>query len=235
MEFYSYQRVSTTKQDVLRQEESIKKYCKDNNIIIKKENNFVDYFTGKTFNRENYIKLKRILKNGDYIIIKEVDRFGRDWDEIKREWQELKDNGINIIIIDTPILSDPLPSEQEIIKGLDSRLIKEQVLSLLCYMAQKEREKISQRTKEALKALKNNGKTLGRPSGEYTTKENFIYTLELVVNGSSIDKAVAKTLLPRSTFKLWLKQYKQKYDIYNNIKILETLKKEEQTTNEENN
>lgn len=102
-------------------------------------------------------------------------------------------------------------------------------------MVEKESEKISKKNEKTLKALKRKGKVLGRPSGKYTTKENFIYTLELTNNGLSIDKASARTLIPRSTFKLWLKNYKQEYGIYNNEKILELFKKEGNSSNEKHN
>ena len=146
--FYFYMRVSTDKQDLGRQKDALLAWKRDNGINIPSNNIYLDYYTGKTFKREGYQILKSKFKKNDYLIVKEVDRLGRNWDGIKKEWQELKDNGINIIIIDTPILSDTLPSEKTIIEGLALRLLKEQILSLMCYSAQKEREKISQRNKK---------------------------------------------------------------------------------------
>ena len=170
--------------------------------------------------------MKRFLKQGDYLIVKEIDRLGRDWDKIKEEWKELKDRGINIIIIDTPILSDPLHGEKSTIDTLDNRLLQEQVLTLLCYMAQKEREKISQRTKEALQVLKRNGKVLGRPKGGDTTRENFIETLRLRVTfGLSIVKACNKTHFPESTYNTWIRRYKKEADVYDDKTILDLLVK----------
>ena len=79
-----------------------------------------------------------------------------------------------------PILSDPLPSETPLIEGLDLRFIKEQILTLMCYSAQKEREKISQRTKEGLQHKKELGIKLGKPRTKTSTKDNFINTIKLM-------------------------------------------------------
>lgn len=228
---YYYIRVSTTKQDIARQEDAILKFQNEKGVLIPKENIYVDYYTGKTFDRENYQKLKSLLKKDDYLIIKEVDRLGRNWDGIKQEWQELKNKGVNIIIIDTPILSDNLPNERPAIEGLDLRLIKEQILSLMCYSAQKEREKISQRTKEALQEKKKNGtksgKPIGHPRTEQSTKENFIKTLEYMLkNNIGQKRASLINKYPIASFKRDLKSYYKKYNTKDYKIILENLKKE---------
>ena len=213
MNYYYYMRVSTDKQDLGRQEDALLLWQEKNKICIPDSNIYLDYYTGKTFKRDGYQKLKERLKSGDYLIIKEVDRLGRNWDGIKKEWQELKDNGINIIIIDTPILSDNLPSEKPIIEGLDLRLIKEQILSLMCYSAQKERERISQRTKEGLAHVRKKGVLLGRPKSKNNNPDNFIKTLEIMINDNiGQDKACYISKYPAKSFKTKLRSY---YDIYN--------------------
>lgn len=229
MSFYAYMRVSTTKQDTLRQREAILDYCKSKSIDLKDDDFYVDYYTGKTFDREQYQNMKSKLTAGDYIIVKEVDRLGRDWDGIKNEWKQLKDCNINIIIIDVPILSDALPNELQPIEGLDLRLIKEQILSLMCYTAQKEREKISQRTKEALAQKKiygtNSGKPIGRPRSDKATRPLFIKTLERMVNeGIGQDKASILTGYPNKTFKKELRDLYVKYNTTDYKTILENLK-----------
>lgn len=224
--FYGYKRASTTRQDINRQTKAFNEWERQTNLKI--DEVFTDFCSGKTFNRENYQKLKDKIKSRDYLIVKEVDRLGRNWDGIKKEWQELKDNGVNIIIIDVPILSDGLPNEKQPIEGLDLRLIKEQILALMCYSAQKEREKISQRTKEALKAKKQDGVILGRPRNQQTNKENFIKTLEMMINESiGMDKATLRTHYPTSTFKREIKKYYEKYNTKDYKIILEHLKEEQ--------
>ncbi|MEI3530110.1 MAG: recombinase family protein [Bacilli bacterium] len=223
--YYAYFRVSTNKQKIDRQDDALKEYIKTNNIEVTQI--FTDYYTGKTFNRENYKKLMEIIKPSDYLIVKEVDRLGRDWDGIKSEWKRLHDNNINIIIIDLPILSDPLPNQKSPLDTLETKLIKEQLLELMCYSAQKERQKISQRTKEGLKATRLKGTRLGKPKGQYNTKENFINTLEKMVNEHmGQDKATLWTKYPTMSFKNDLKKCYIKYNTKDYQEILNKIKED---------
>lgn len=166
--YYIYQRISTEKQSLIRQEGAIGDYCKSNNIVVPPENVFSDVITGKTIKRENYIALKSKLVSGDILIILDLDRLGRSWDLIKNEWKELTDRGVYIIVVNCPLINVLPDSEGQV--SIDKRLIQEMMFTLLCYVSQKEVEKVSIRTKEALKAKKEQGVQLGRPS-EYTDLE----------------------------------------------------------------
>ncbi len=216
MSYYAYMRVSTTKQDINRQEQAINDFKKEKGIDIPTDNYFTDYYTGKTFDRENYQKLISIMNSGDYLIVKEVDRLGRNWDLIKQEWTKLQDKGVKIIIIDLPILSDALPNETEMLTGLTGRLIKEQMLTLMCYSAQLERDKISQRTKEALAEKKlhgtKSGKPIGKPRSHRNNDEIFINTLKLLKEGYSQKNACFETNFPVSTLKVYLRGLYNKYN-----------------------
>lgn len=225
--YYAYFRVSTNKQKIDRQEDALKEWQEQNNLKILESNIFIDYYTGKTFNRENYNKLMQIIKPNDYLIVKEVDRLGRDWDGIKAEWKRLHDDNINIIIIDLPILSDTLPNQKSPLDTLETKLIKEQLLELMCYSAQKEREKISQRTKEGLKATKQKGTRLGKPKGQYNTKENFINTLEKIINEHmGQTRATMWTNYPVKSFKNDLKKCYIKYNTKDYQEILRKIKED---------
>jgi DNA invertase Pin-like site-specific DNA recombinase len=170
---YAYARVSTRDQSLERQLEAISSYCKENNINIDKERDiFQEKKSGKNFNREVYIALKEtFLREGDTLIIKELDRLGRDMLMIKEEWQDLQKRGIEIVVIDTPILNTVGKTD------LEKTLIANIVFELLSYMAEKERIKIRQRQAEGIAAMKvgENGKKIssktenyiGRPSIEY--------------------------------------------------------------------
>lgn len=224
--YYAYFRVSTNKQKIDRQDDALKQYIKENNIVITQI--FTDYYTGKTFNRENYTKLTEVIQPGDYLIIKEVDRLGRNWDGIKEEWKRLHDSNINIIIIDLPILSDPLPNQKSPLDTLETKLIKEQLLELMCYTAQKEREKISQRTKEGLKATKEKGTKLGKPRSAKSTKENFIKTLQYMIdNNVGQSKATMHCDYPKDTFQRDIKKCYNKYNTKNYQEILNKLREDE--------
>ena len=157
---YSYTRVSTNKQDYLRQDEAIKKWCADNNVEI--DVSFSDTITGKTFNRDGYNRMKQVAVSGDTIIIKELDRLGRDWDGIKEEWKYFDDKDINIVVIDMPLLSQAIYDKDGNI-DLNIKFLKAIVFETLCYNAELERQKNSKRTSEKLQAMKAEGIKLGRP------------------------------------------------------------------------
>ena len=157
---YSYTRVSTNKQDYLRQDEAIKKWCADNNVEI--DLSFSDTITGKTFNRDGYNRMKQAAVSGDTIIIKELDRLGRDWDGIKEEWKYFDDKDINIVVIDMPLLSQAIYDKDGNI-DLNIKFLKAIVFETLCYNAELERQKNSRRTSEKLQAMKAEGIKLGRP------------------------------------------------------------------------
>lgn len=157
---YSYTRVSTNKQDYLRQDEAIKKWCADNNVEI--DVSFSDTITGKTFNRDGYNSMKQAAVSGDTIIIKELDRLGRDWDGIKEEWKYFDDKDINIVVIDMPLLSQAIYDKDGNI-DLNIKFLKAIVFETLCYNAELERQKNSRRTSEKLQAMKAEGIKLGRP------------------------------------------------------------------------
>ena len=162
---YGYARVSSKEQNLDRQIESLKKYGVEERDII------TDKQSGKDFNREGYITLKNsLLREGDILVIKELDRLGRNMDQIKQEWQELEKLGVNIVVLDNPVLNTEGKTD------LERKLIGNIIFELLTYMAQKEREKIKQRQREGIDAAKALGKHLGRPREIYPDNWNEIYT-----------------------------------------------------------
>ncbi|WP_083248271.1 recombinase family protein [Desulfuribacillus stibiiarsenatis] len=148
---FAYVRVSAKDQCIDRQLEALKPYNLDDRDI------FIDKATGKNFERVAYQALKLILRPGDEIIVKELDRLGRSMDQIKKEWNELRRMGVEITIIDTPILNTNNKTD------LEKSLISNIVFELLSYMAEKERHKIEARQREGIAAAKAKGKHLGRP------------------------------------------------------------------------
>lgn len=147
---FGYARVSSIDQNLARQIESLNEFGIDERDI------FIDKQSGKDFNRGQYLLLKKMLRNGDTIVIKELDRLGRDMAGIKSEWNYFLENGININILDMPILNTSNKSD------LEKRLISDIVLSLLSYLAEKERLKIRQRQMEGISIAKANGVYKGR-------------------------------------------------------------------------
>ena len=92
VQYYAYMRVSTATQDIARQKSAIEDFVNHKNIEISEW--YTDYYTGTTFDRKNYQELVSKMRSGDYLIVKEVDRLGRNWDLIKKEWTRLQDSGI---------------------------------------------------------------------------------------------------------------------------------------------
>lgn len=165
MSYYAYERVSTGKQGFDRQDEALKQWANDNGIVY--DRIFSDTVTGKTFVRDEYQAMKEILQPGDYVVIKEIDRLGRDWDGIKEEWAWMGKHDINVIIIDMPMMNSMYKEDV----SLDTKFMRSVIFELMCYLAEREREKISQRTKEGLAAKKAQGVVLGRPVDEKRNKK----------------------------------------------------------------
>lgn len=190
MTYFIYQRVSTEKQTVERQEAAIADYCKENNITVPVENIYSDVITGKTIKRKNYQEMKSRLAKGDIVILLDLDRLGRSWDIIKDEWTDLTENiGAYIVVVNCPMIN-VLPDANGKI-STDRRLIQTIMFELLCYMSQREVEKISQRTKESLKAKREQGIKLGRPN-TYTDDDN-CRILDLAAKGYT-QRAIANEL-----------------------------------------
>ena len=157
---FGYARVSTTDQHLDRQIEALRNYGVAERDII------TDKFSGKDFSRQGYLTLKdHILRSGDILVIKELDRLGRDYEQIKVEWQELQKMGVDIVIIDMPILNTAEKSD------LEKSLIANIVFELLAYTADKERQKIKARQAEGIKLALAKGIHFGRKKTEIP--ENF--------------------------------------------------------------
>lgn len=194
--YYTYKRISTQKQSLLRQDNEIAEYCRENGIEIPKENEYSDIITGKTIKREGYQEMKSKLVKGDILIILDIDRLGRKWDIIKSEWQELTQRGVYIIVVNCPLIN-VLPDKNGQV-SVDKRLIQEMMFTLLCYVSQKEVEKISDRTKQALQAKKENGVVLGRPQIS-DDDERKILVKRLRAEGKTIMEIAEITGIPKST------------------------------------
>ena len=206
---YGYARISDKKQNEARQIEALTEYGVDEKYIK------IDKASGKDFNRENYLLLKNeILRTGDTLVIKELDRLGRNMEEIKKEWQDLINMGIDIVIIDSPILNTGNKTD------LEKNLISNIVFELLSYMAEKERIKIRQRQREGIDCMpidpktgkrksKKTGKLTGRPvKNEYPKDWEEKY--ELYKKGTLKAKQMqAMYEWPKSTFYYMIKKYEE--------------------------
>lgn len=152
---YGYARVSSTEQHLDRQIEALSAYgVEDRHIITDKQ-------SGKDFSRPGYMTLKeQLLRSGDVLVIKELDRLGRDYEAIKNEWHELRQMGVDIVVMDMPVLSTADKTD------LEKLLIANIVFELLAYLSEKERIKIKSRQAEGIALAKAKGVKMGRPKAK---------------------------------------------------------------------
>ena len=150
---YGYVRVSTKEQ------------CEDRQLIalrafpVEKKNIFMDKLSGKDFNRPKYRMLIRQLRAGDILVIKSIDRLGRNYEEILEQWRIItKEKLADVVVLDMPLLDT-----RQTGKNLTGTFVADLVLQILSYVAQTERENIRQRQKEGIAAAKQRGVRFGRP------------------------------------------------------------------------
>ena len=194
---YGYVRVSSQTQNIARQMEEMTKF----NLTPK--HIYVDKQSGKDFERKNYQRLKKKLKKNDLLIVKSIDRLGRNYDMIINEWFELtKVIECDIFVIDFPLLDTRIEG-----KNLMGKFISDIVLQVLSFVAQNERENIRQRQKEGIRLAKERGVHMGRP--KYTLPSNF---KEVVTryHSKEITHTTALEILKmnRGTFFKYAKMYK---------------------------
>ncbi len=157
---YGYVRVSSADQNEDRQTIAMKE------AGVPTENVFIDKQSGKDFERPNYKRLVRRLREGDLLYILSIDRLGRNYEEIQNQWRILtKEKGVDIVVIDMPLLD----TRQG--KDLMGTFIADLVLQILSFVAQREREKIKERQAQGIAAAKARGVRFGRP--EKPVPENF--------------------------------------------------------------
>ena len=148
---YGYIRVSTREQNEQRQLIAMREFGISENRI------YMDKQSGKDFARKNYRKLVRRLKRDDTLVVKSIDRLGRNYEEILEQWRMItKEKQAAIVVLDMPLLD----TRQS--RDLTGTLIADIVLQLLSYVAQTEREFIRQRQAEGIAAAKRNGVKFGR-------------------------------------------------------------------------
>lgn len=184
---FAYIRVSTREQNENRQLDALKD-LKIDEIIIEKA-------SGKNFvGREKYQQMKAQLRAGDLLIIHSIDRFGRNYSEICKEWEGLIDRGVDIQVLDMPILNT-----RDNQNGLTGRLITDIVLKLLGYVAEKERTNIKTRQREGIDSALANGVKFGRPKSEIP--KDFIRAYELYKQGLiKVKDVMSMCNIAKSTF-----------------------------------
>lgn len=193
---YGYVRVST------------KEKCEDRQLIALHEFGvldsliYVDKISGKDFNRPKYKRLIKKKKPGDTLVIKSIDRLGRNYDEILVQWRYItKDKQVDIVVLDMPLLDTRKSG-----KDLTGTFVADLVLQILSYVAQTERENIKQRQREGIAAAKLRGVKFGRPRKEVPSY--FPMVKQAWFDRSISSREAAKRLnVSQDTFLRWSKMY----------------------------
>lgn len=193
---YGYVRVSSTDQNEDRQMVALS--TRD----IPQKNIYMDKQSGKDFDRPGYKKLMRKLKAGDLLYVLSIDRLGRNYEEIQKQWRILtKEIGVDICVLDMPLLD----TRQG--KDLMGTFIADLVLQILSFVAQSERENIKKRQAEGIAAAKAKGIKFGRP--EVKTPDDFVKIIKQWENKQiPIAEVTRLCNMSRATFYRKLREFR---------------------------
>lgn len=196
---YAYIRVSTKTQKIDRQYEKIKGLGIDDRFI------YVDRESGKDFNRTNYQKLIKKLKKDDLLIVKSIDRLGRNYQMILEEWTRItKTIGADIKVLDMPLLDTRIEG-----RNLVGKFISDIVLQVLSFVAENERNNIKERQAEGIRIAKEKVIRFGRPKA--ITPPNTNEILLQFINKEITNVEAAKLIgVSRGTFFRLAKEFKYK-------------------------
>lgn len=194
---YAYIRVSTKHQNIDRQYEEIKTLDIDDKYI------YIDKESGKDFDRTKYQKLIKKLKKDDLLVIKSIDRLGRNYHMILEEWARItKTIGADIKVLDMPLLDTRIEG-----KNLVGKFISDIVLQVLSFVAENERINIKQRQAEGIRIAKEKGVKFGRP--KTILPPNTINILDKYINKELTNILAAKLIgVSRGTFFRLVKERK---------------------------
>ncbi|MCM1306571.1 MAG: recombinase family protein [Bacteroides sp.] len=158
MNTYAYGRVSARDQNLQRQIAAFSEFG------IQKSRIFCDKKSGKDFERDGYKRLLKRLRRGDLLVIKSLDRLGRNYDTIIKEWSRITDLiGADILVLDMPLLDTRAKADT-----LVGKFISDIVLQVLSFVAQNERENIKARQADGIRVAKSKGIKFGRPPKQYS-------------------------------------------------------------------
>lgn len=205
---FSYIRVSTKGQNTDRQEDALKEYATP-------ENTYIDKSTGKNFNRPQYMELKKVLREGDQLYIKSLDRLGRTKTDTLKEIRELQSRGVILRVLDLPTTLQEFPEGQTWILELMNNFL----IELYTNLAEQELKNIKSRQREGIDAMPVNAdgkrvskktcKEIGRPTA--STPDEFITVYNGVLTGVITNKdAWTKLNISKATYYRYVKEYKSR-------------------------
>ncbi len=193
-EMYGYVRVSSKDQCEARQVLALREFK------VPEHNIYMDKMSGKDFNRPQYRRMVRKLKAGDVLVVKSIDRLGRNYEEILEQWRMLtKKKEVDVVVLDMPLLDTRMSGG-----NLTGVFVADLVLQILSYVAQTERKNIRQRQREGIAAVKQRGVKFGRPKKQ--VPEEFARLREKWMQKEVSSREAAKRLgISQDTFLRWSK------------------------------
>lgn len=196
---YAYARVSTKDQNLERQLSAFYQFG------IEKSRVFSEKKSGKDFERTAYKRLLKKLKAGDLLVIKSIDRLGRNYTQIIEEWSRITNViGADVLVLDMPILDTRKKADT-----LVGKFISDVVLQVLSFVAQNERENIKARQAEGIKTAKEKGVRFGRPSFIYTD-EFLSVANEYLCKRMKLKTALQRLPIQQSNFYYHIRNIKQR-------------------------
>ena len=192
---YGYVRVSTKQQNIDRQMQE--------KLAYGVNKTYIDKESGKDFDRTNYRKMLNRLKSDDLLVVKSIDRLGRNYQMILQEWATItKTIGADILVLDMPLL-DTRSRDNDLV----GTLIADIVLQVLSFVAENERTNIRQRQAEGIRIAKEKGVKFGRPRA--TTPTNTCQVInEYLLHELSAEEAYRAIGVSRGTFFKLVKEQK---------------------------
>lgn len=192
METYGYARVSSRDQNEERQIIALRGFP------VRDEKIFIDKQSGKDFERPAYKRMVGLLEAGDTVVVKSIDRLGRNYNEIIEQWRILThEYGVQMVVLDMPLL-DTRQGQGD----LTGRFIADLVLQILSYVAETERVNIKQRQYEGIAAAKARGVHFGRPPLEQPDTYPSVFC-EWKTGDISAHEASRRLGVSRTTFLKW--------------------------------
>lgn len=201
---FGYCRVSSIEQKEDRQIKALKDYCKE----LEDRNIFIDKESGKDFNRCKYQELRKTLREGDILLIKELDRLGRNKEGIKEELKYFKDNKIRVKVLNIPTTLMDMPESQEWVFDMINNIL----IEVLGAIAEEERNKIRARQKEGIEIAKAKGKYKGRPLAPLPDDFEKLYKQWKEEKISAVQFTKLLNLKSRTTLYKYIKRYEEKND-----------------------
>lgn len=194
MKTYGYVRVSSKDQKEDRQVDAMLDFG------VERANIVVEKMSGKDFERPGYKRLVRKMKQNDVLVVKSIDRLGRNYEDILEQWRYLtKNKKVCVVVMDMPLLDTRKD------RDLTGTLIADMVLQIISYVAQTEREFIRQRQAEGIAAAKARGIKFGRAKLE--RPENLQFLISEYKSGKiSSRKAAAQLSVSHTTFLKWINE-----------------------------